>query len=314
MRQSKLGKLGKKMESDPDQPFKKGQRVDARFGGTPRAKFYAGRITEVNDDGTYTVRYDVCASTGSADGDVQLEVPASLIRAVATPATPSTQGMPPSTTDSSGPRRSPPAAWAALSGPTGPHPAGGCKSKVKIKVDGKQKHLGSFEGSARGQVAAALAYDAAVWAAGRPEKANFEPADPAGDVPSSNRGRVRAGKRPAGRKIAPSESATVSLELLSEAAEEVDVSEWEVEKILEMRLLGGREEYRVRWAGYDSSEDTWEPEEHLGKGKDQMLRRFRRKCKFAPDEGPPAGGQLSAGPAPQQDEGLEARGERSPGR
>jgi hypothetical protein len=48
------------------------------------------------------------------------------------------------------------------------------KWKVQIKVDGKSSHLGCFEATARGEVDAALVYDAAVRAAGRPEKANFE--------------------------------------------------------------------------------------------------------------------------------------------
>ena len=49
------------------------------------------------------------------------------------------------------------------------------KWQAQIKVDGKNKHLGLFEAPARGEVDAALAYDAAVRAAGRPETANFEP-------------------------------------------------------------------------------------------------------------------------------------------
>ena len=43
----------------------------------------------------------------------------------------------------------------------------------QIKVDGTAKHLGLFEPSARGEVDAALAHDAAARAAGKPEKANF---------------------------------------------------------------------------------------------------------------------------------------------
>ena len=50
-----------------------------------------------------------------------------------------------------------------------------CKWRASIKVGGKYKHLGCFEATARGEVDAALAYDAAARAAGRPEKANFEP-------------------------------------------------------------------------------------------------------------------------------------------
>ena len=48
------------------------------------------------------------------------------------------------------------------------------KWRAKIESDGKQKSLGYFEATARGEVDAALAFDAAARAAGRPEKANFE--------------------------------------------------------------------------------------------------------------------------------------------
>jgi hypothetical protein len=47
----------------------------------------------------------------------------------------------------------------------------------QIRFDGKQKTLGYFEATARGEVDAAMAYDVAARAAGRPEKANFKQAD-----------------------------------------------------------------------------------------------------------------------------------------
>jgi hypothetical protein len=50
------------------------------------------------------------------------------------------------------------------------------KWKASISIDGKDKHLGLFEATARGEVDAALAYDAAAHTAGRPGKANFETA------------------------------------------------------------------------------------------------------------------------------------------
>jgi hypothetical protein len=36
-----------------------------------------------------------------------------------------------------------------------------------------------------------------------------------------------------------------------------------VEKILRRRMTGGRKEYLVKWVGYASSENSWEPEENF---------------------------------------------------
>jgi len=47
------------------------------------------------------------------------------------------------------------------------------------------------------------------------------------------------------------------------ASADHDEPEWDVESILARRRKNGRVEYKVRWAGYDSSEDSWEPEENL---------------------------------------------------
>jgi len=55
--------------------------------------------------------------------------------------------------------------------------------------------------------------------------------------------------------------------------EEIDT--WEVESIVDSRLCAsGAEEYFVKWKGYHSSENTWEPEENLH--CPQMLQIFRR--------------------------------------
>lgn len=39
--------------------------------------------------------------------------------------------------------------------------------------------------------------------------------------------------------------------------------EWEVEKIVDSRTRDGVKEYLVKWAGWSSSYNQWEPEEHL---------------------------------------------------
>ncbi|XP_063807731.1 M-phase phosphoprotein 8 [Pseudophryne corroboree] len=51
---------------------------------------------------------------------------------------------------------------------------------------------------------------------------------------------------------------------------------FEVESILDSKLEGGEVLYRVRWKGYDSEGDTWEPEAHLDDCKEVLLG-FKRK-------------------------------------
>ncbi|NXP56121.1 MPP8 phase, partial [Heliornis fulica] len=56
--------------------------------------------------------------------------------------------------------------------------------------------------------------------------------------------------------------------------EEEDV--FEVEKILDVKTEGGKILYKVRWKGYTSDDDTWEPEVHLEDCKEVLLE-FRKK-------------------------------------
>ncbi|XP_033265201.1 M-phase phosphoprotein 8 isoform X9 [Orcinus orca] len=51
---------------------------------------------------------------------------------------------------------------------------------------------------------------------------------------------------------------------------------FEVEKILDMKIDGGKIVYKVRWKGYTSDDDTWEPEVHLEDCKEVLLE-FRKK-------------------------------------
>ncbi|KAJ8785693.1 hypothetical protein J1605_007290 [Eschrichtius robustus] len=51
---------------------------------------------------------------------------------------------------------------------------------------------------------------------------------------------------------------------------------FEVEKILDMKVEGGKIVYKVRWKGYSPDDDTWEPEVHLEDCKEVLLE-FRKK-------------------------------------
>ncbi|XP_015987213.2 M-phase phosphoprotein 8 [Rousettus aegyptiacus] len=51
---------------------------------------------------------------------------------------------------------------------------------------------------------------------------------------------------------------------------------FEVEKILDVKTEGGKVLYKVRWKGYTSDDDTWEPEVHLEDCKEVLLE-FRKK-------------------------------------
>ncbi|OCT93181.1 M-phase phosphoprotein 8 isoform X2 [Xenopus laevis] len=66
---------------------------------------------------------------------------------------------------------------------------------------------------------------------------------------------------------------TVKTETM-ESEDEEDV--FEVESILDSKIEGGEVLYRVRWKGYDSDGDTWEPEAHLDDCKEVLLG-FRKK-------------------------------------
>ncbi|XP_018410218.1 PREDICTED: M-phase phosphoprotein 8 [Nanorana parkeri] len=62
-----------------------------------------------------------------------------------------------------------------------------------------------------------------------------------------------------------------------EAAESEDEEDvFEVESIQDSKIEEGKVLYRVRWKGFEASEDTWEPEAHLEDCKEVLLE-FRRK-------------------------------------
>jgi len=44
---------------------------------------------------------------------------------------------------------------------------------------------------------------------------------------------------------------------------EAHEEEYDVERLLDRRIRKGITEYKVRWSGYESSDDTWEPTGNL---------------------------------------------------
>jgi len=52
--------------------------------------------------------------------------------------------------------------------------------------------------------------------------------------------------------------------------------EFEVEKILNKRMVRGKEKFLVRWKGYTAEEDTWENKENLENAK-ELVEEFKKK-------------------------------------
>ena len=60
--------------------------------------------------------------------------------------------------------------------------------------------------------------------------------------------------------------------------------EFEVERILDMRVIRGQRQYLIKWKGYGDFENSWEPEGNLSNAKEvlqEFLGRVRRHSRGA---------------------------------
>ncbi|XP_008822573.1 M-phase phosphoprotein 8 [Nannospalax galili] len=91
--------------------------------------------------------------------------------------------------------------------------------------------------------------------------------DSTGKSPEAGEGIAAAGE-----ELDPATRGAEAVRDSEEDGEDV----FEVEKILDMKNEGGKVLYKVRWKGYTSDDDTWEPEIHLEDCKEVLLE-FRKK-------------------------------------
>ena len=79
-------------------------------------------------------------------------------------------------------------------------------------------------------------------------------------------------------------------------AREVDEGQQEevfsVEKIVSKRVVGGKTQYLLKWKGYDSDENTWEPEENLD--CQDLLEEFNKKASKGRDAAATAASMATA--------------------
>lgn len=57
-----------------------------------------------------------------------------------------------------------------------------------------------------------------------------------------------------------------------------------VEKIVSKKVVGGKTQYLLKWKGYDSDDNTWEPEENLD--CQDLLEDFNRRATAGPSSKP----------------------------
>ena len=67
---------------------------------------------------------------------------------------------------------------------------------------------------------------------------------------------------------------------------------YSVEKIVSKKVVGGKTQYLLKWKGYDSDQNTWEPEENLD--CQDLLEEFNRRTVTAAKPAAPSSSSLSS--------------------
>ena len=105
---------------------------------------------------------------------------------------------------------------------------------------------------------------------------NLEDSDAGSNFEEPKNKKQKKGKAKEKKEKKPKESKKKKAKKAASSDEEEDggADEYEVEKILDKRDIGGLVEYKVKWRGWDREEDmTWEPADNLG-GSEELIREY----------------------------------------
>lgn len=123
-----------------------------------------------------------------------------------------------------------------------------------------------------------------------------------GKVTKTGRGRPRKSLTSAGKRGPAKKAAKPGKKRGRKPKSEV---EWEVEEVVAVRTTeAGTEEFYIKWKGYSSEENTWEPADNVG-NCDKAVERFRKAQDGEDVDGPTENG--AAGDA--EEEEVAANGE-----
>jgi len=101
------------------------------------------------------------------------------------------------------------------------------------------------------------------------------------------------GEQPQDNTHPPPDSQVISSADSDESDDEEAECEWEIERIVDRRKRLGKVQYKVRWAGHDASEDSWEPEENLDEcaALDAWQLQQQQRAAGRAEPAPAAGGE-----------------------